>query len=155
MMLKRMALFALAFFMLGAALASGAGLFESYLSVSGFERATGIRGVKLIGLDLSKGAGGDLNFANLRDEIILTVQFLDRVYYSDMKRAYFRQDLQGVGEKGFIGSSLPTGPWNVVTFNKGSYCVVMTTCWDPSHFDQVMLNMNQMVVLARIIASRL
>lgn len=154
-MLKRVTVLVGAFFLLGAALASGAGPYDKYLSVAGLERIAGLQGVQRVAQNPSRGAGGDLNFANVKGQMILMVQFLDRAYYSDMKRAYFKADLNGVGEKGFKGCSLPSGPWNIVAFTKGIYCVVMTTYWNPSHFDETMLNMDQMIALARVIAARL
>ena len=52
-----------------------------YLTVQDVEKITGLQGVKLVPRDPSKGAGGDLNFANKDGKLILMV---NRNLSSDM-----------------------------------------------------------------------
>ena len=58
--------------------ASGA----QYLTVQDVEKITGLHGVKLVPADPSKGAGGDLNFANKDGKLILMVQRMPLFRYA-------------------------------------------------------------------------
>jgi len=97
--------------------ASGA----QYLTVQDVEKITGLHGVKLVPADPSKGAGGDLNFANKDGKLILMVQ---RMLYSDalysqtkkMKGAV-KADIEGVGDAAFTGPAGNTQYF--VSFRKG------------------------------------
>src|SRR5208337_3539163 len=83
--------------------ASGA----QYLTVQDVEKITGLHGVKLVPPDPSKGAGGDLNFANKDGKLILMVQRMlnsDMLYSQTKKmKEAFKEDIQGVGDAAFIG----------------------------------------------------
>ena len=92
-----------------------------YLTVQDVEKITGLHGIKLVPADPSKGAGGDLNFANKDGKLILMVQ---RMLYSDalysqtkkMKGAV-KADIEGVGDAAFTG---PAGNLQYfVSFKKG------------------------------------
>jgi len=97
--------------------ASGA----QYLTVQDVEKITGLQGVKLVPRDPSKGAGGDLNFANKDGKLVLMVQRMlsSDALYSQTKnmKGAFKEDIQGVGDAAFIG---PPGNYPYfVSFKKG------------------------------------
>ena len=92
-----------------------------YLTVQDVEKITGLHGVKLVPPDPSKGAGGDLNFANKDGKLILMVQRMlnsDMLYSQTKKmKEAFKEDIQGVGDAAFIG---PPGNYPYfVAFKKG------------------------------------
>jgi len=97
--------------------ASGA----QYLTVQDVEKITGLQGVKLVPANPSKGAGGDLNFANKDGELILMVQRMlnSDMLYSQTKKMKdaVKADIEGVGDAAFTG---PAGNLQYfVTFKKG------------------------------------
>jgi hypothetical protein len=97
--------------------ASGA----QYLTVQDVEKITGLQGVKLVPPDPSKGAGGDLNFANKDGKLILMVNrnLSSDMFYSQTKnmKGAVKEDIQGVGDAAFIG---PPGNYPYfVAFKKG------------------------------------
>ena len=92
-----------------------------YLTVQDVEKITGLNGIKIVPADPSKGAGGDLNFANKDGELILMVQrrLSSDALYSETKKmkSAVKADIEGVGDAAFTG---PAG--NVqyfVSFKKG------------------------------------
>src|SRR5208282_5911088 len=92
-----------------------------YLTVQDVEKITGLHGVKLVPPDPSKGAGGDLNFANKDGKLILMVQRMlnsDALYSQTRKMSgAVKADIQGVGDAAFIG---PPGNYPYfVSFKKG------------------------------------
>ena len=56
-----------------------------FLTVQDVEKITGFHGVKIVPADASKGAGGDLNFANSNGDLIL----------DGAEDAVFRRSLHG------------------------------------------------------------
>ena len=77
--------------------ASGA----QYLTVQDVEKITGLQGVKLVPRDPSKGAGGDLNFANKDGKLILMVNrnlFSDMLYTQTRNmKGTVKEDIHGGG----------------------------------------------------------
>jgi len=97
--------------------ASGA----QYLTVQDVEKITGLHGVKLVPPNASKGAGGDLNFADKDGKLILMVNrnLSSDVLYSQTKnmKGTVKAEIQGVGDAAFIG---PPGNYPYfVAFKKG------------------------------------
>ncbi len=97
--------------------ASGA----SYLTVQDVEKITGLHGVKLVPPDPSKGAGGDLNFADKDGKLILMVNrnLSSDMLYSQTKKMKdtVKEDISGVGDAAFTG---PAGNLQYfVSFKKG------------------------------------
>jgi hypothetical protein len=80
---------------------------DKLLTVADVETATGRAGVRAIPRDPSKGAGGDLNFADARGEILVMIQVVEAKYYPEFKKAYFTAALAGVGDEAFTGASGP------------------------------------------------
>ena len=95
--------------------ASGA----QYLTVQDVEKITGLTGLKIVPPDASKGAGGDLNFADKDGKLIVMVQRMlnsDALYSENKKMADTVQaDIQGVGDAAFTG---PAGKLQYFVFFK-------------------------------------
>jgi hypothetical protein len=92
-----------------------------YLTVQDVEKITGLQGVKLVPPDASKGAGGDLNFANKDGKLILMVNrsLSSDMFYAQTKnmKDTVKEDIQGVGDAAFTG---PAGMLQYfVAFKKG------------------------------------
>jgi len=92
-----------------------------YLTVQDVEKITGLHGIKLVPPNPSKGAGGDLNFANKDGELILMVQRMlnSDALYSQTKnmKDSVKADITGVGDAAFIG---PAGTLQYfISFKKG------------------------------------
>jgi hypothetical protein len=127
---------------------------DKLLTVADVETATGRAGVRAIPRDPSKGAGGDLNFADARGEILVMIQVVEAKYYPEFKKAYFTAALAGVGDEAFTGASLPGKPENFACFRKGDRCVAVTGFLDLST-GKPALNRDQVVALARVVVSRM
>jgi hypothetical protein len=92
-----------------------------YLTVQDVEKITGLQGIKLVPRDPSKGAGGDLNFANKDGKLILMVQRMlssDALYSQNKEmKGTVKADIEGVGDAAFTG---PAGDLQYfVIFKKG------------------------------------
>ena len=78
-----------------------------YLTVQDVEKITGLHGVKLVPPDASKGAGGDLNFADKDGKLILMVNrnLSSDMFYSQTKnmKDTVKADITGLGDAAFIG----------------------------------------------------
>jgi len=123
-----------------------------YLTVQDVEKITGLQGVKLVPPDPSKGAGGDLNFANKDGKLILMANrnlFSDMLYSQtkNMKGAV-KQDIQGVGDAAFTG---PAGNLQYfVSFKKGKGSGTVATFLT---FTGTLLPLDQVKIVAQQIAS--
>jgi hypothetical protein len=128
--------------------ASGA----QYLTVQDVEKITGLHGVKLVPPDASKGAGGDLNFADKDGKLILMV---NRNLYSDMlytqtknMKDTVKAEIRGVGDAAFIG---PAGNLQYfVSFKKGKGSGTVSTFLT---FTGTLLPMDQVKKVAQQIAA--
>ena len=117
-------LFVFAWLVLSASLAfsqTKAASGSQYLTVQDVEKITGLSGIKIVPADPSKGAGGDLNFADKDGELILMVQRMlnSDALYSETKKmkSAVQADIQGVGDAAFTG---PAGNLQYfVSFKKG------------------------------------
>ncbi|MGA2476727.1 MAG: hypothetical protein ABSF73_08920 [Terriglobia bacterium] len=128
--------------------ASGA----QYLTVQDVEKITGLHGVKLVPADPSKGAGGDLNFADKDGKLILMVQRMlnSDALYSQTKNmnGTVKADIQGVGDAAFTG---PAGALQYfVSFRKGKGSGTAATFLT---FTGTLLPLDQVKKVAQQIAS--
>jgi hypothetical protein len=143
--------------LLGPALAAaGAGAGDGRLSVADVEKVTGLKGIRLAPHDPSKGAGGDLNFADAGGQLVLMVVLEPGESYGRSKqtKGYYRQDVPDIGEEAFAGPAL--GPLSTVLFRKGTRCVGVSTYLAlDSMGKRTVLPFEQVLELARLIASRL
>jgi hypothetical protein len=128
--------------------ASGA----QYLTVQDVEKITGLHGVKLVPPNPSKGAGGDLNFADKDGKLILMVNrnLSSDMLYSQTKnmKGTVKADIQGVGDAAFAG---PAGALqHFVSFKKGKGSGTASTFLT---FTGTLLPMDQVKKVAQQIAS--
>jgi hypothetical protein len=123
-----------------------------YLTVQDVEKITGLQGVKIVPPDASKGAGGDLNFANKDGKLILMVNrsLSSDMFYSQTKtmKDTVKEEIQGVGDAAFIG---PAGNLQYfVSFKKGKGSGTVSTFLT---FTGTLLPMDQVRKVAQKIAS--
>ncbi len=123
-----------------------------YLTVQDVEKITGLQGVKLVPPDPSKGAGGDLNFANKDGKLILMVNrsLSSDMFYSQTKnmKDTVKADVTGLGDAAFIG---PAGMLQYfVSFKKGKGSGTVSTFLT---FTGTVLPMDQVKKVAQLVAS--
>jgi hypothetical protein len=139
----------------GVAVASGP--YDRYLTGADVEKVSGLKGIREVPRDPSKGAGGDLNFAAADGKLVTMANFLSGDFYATYKkqRGYFKSDVKGVGDEAFIGPS--SGPEYVLVFRKGDRCVTLSSFFNmggpPSQ--PLMLSKDQLIELGKIVAGRL
>ena len=123
-----------------------------YLTVQDVEKITGLQGVKIVPPDASKGAGGDLNFANKDGKLILMV---NRDLHSDMfytqtknMQGTVKAEITGVGDAAFIG---PAGNLQYfISFKKGKGSGSVATFLT---FTGTLLPMDQVKKVAQLIVA--
>ena len=127
--------------------------YDKYLSVSDVEKASGYNGIKQIADDKDQVLHGDLNFADEDGKKILAVFFQPSDRYESRKKLpkNYKAQVEGVGEEAFQGPDLGTFPPTTLVFRKGDYCVSLITDRSNKH----MLALDQLVAIAKIIASRI
>ena len=123
-----------------------------YLTVQDVEKITGLRGVKLVPPDPSKGAGGDLNFADKNGTLILMVNRMlnSDMLYSQTKnmKGSVKADISGIGDAAFTG---PAGTLQYfVSFKKGKGSGTVSTFLG---FTGTLLTIEQVKKVAQQIAS--
>ena len=123
-----------------------------YLTVQDVEKITGLHGVKLVPPDASKGAGGDLNFADKDGKLILMVNrnLSSDMFYSQTKnmKDTVKADITGLGDAAFIG---PAGMLQYfVSFKKGKGSGTVSTFLT---FTGTVLPMDQVKKVAQQIVS--
>ena len=123
-----------------------------YLTVQDVEKITGLHGVKLVPPDASKGAGGDLNFADKDGKLILMVNrnLSSDMFYSQTKnmKDTVKADITGLGDAAFIG---PAGNLQYfVSFKKGKGSGTVSTFLT---FTGTQLPMDQVKKVAQLVAS--
>jgi hypothetical protein len=128
--------------------------YEKYLTGADIEKASGMKGVRLIPRGSAAGAGGDLNFADGSGELVLMVQFADAKSFAGVKAKYAKGAVSGVGDQAIQGGSMPGMADNLFAFTKGARCVVLTAFGDFVN-KRVYLTVDQLMSLGKVIASRL
>jgi hypothetical protein len=133
-----------------------AGQFDRIISASEVEKITGLTGIKQVPRDpKDKFRNGDLNFVGKHDEPLVMLQFRPSFVVDAMKSdsGYFKASLQGIGDEAF--SSPAFDPQFSVNFVKGNYLAVVTTDIDPKDKKKTVLTMDQLVSIAKLVASRM
>lgn len=128
-----------------------------YLTSADVEKISGMKGIKTVPRDPSKGAGGDLNFADADGKLVIMVNFSGNSIYekSKQQKGIFKSDVKGVGEEAFSGPS--TGPEYLLVFRKGVHCVTLSTFFNiggPSS-KPTMLTKEQLIEIGKGIAGKL
>jgi hypothetical protein len=92
-----------------------------YLTVNDVEKITGLHGLKIVPYNPSKGAGGDLNFADQDGKLVVMVQrmlFSDALYTETKKmKGVVKAEIAGVGDAAFSGPA--NNPQYFISFKKG------------------------------------
>jgi hypothetical protein len=128
------------------------------LTIADVEKVSGIKGLKLVPHDPSRGAGGELNFAEANGTLIVLLTTMPASAYPDAKSYAdaFRADLPGIGDEAFEGPStrIKSEPYTL-TFRKGDRAFAMASFFDLKHGAKPFLTIAQLKKLAAIIVSRL
>jgi hypothetical protein len=133
-------------------------LYGKYLTSADVEKVSGINGIKEVPRDPSKGAGGNLNFADADDNLVMMATFSGNSVYEQSKKqkGYFKSDVKGVGEEAFSGPS--SGPAEyVLVFRKGVHCVSLSSFFNiggPAS-KPTMLSKEELIALGKEIAGKL
>lgn len=92
-----------------------------FLTVQDVEKITGLHGLKIVPYNPSKGAGGDLNFADQDGKLVVMVQrmlFSDELYTQTKKmKGVVKAEIAGVGDAAFSGPA--NDPQYFISFKKG------------------------------------
>ena len=93
------------------------------LTIADVEKVGGMKGVILVPYDASKGAGGQLNFAQADSALVLMFDTQDASTYAQNKamERFYNADVQGIGDEAFNGPKVtaPAVPY-VLFVRKGS-----------------------------------
>jgi hypothetical protein len=126
--------------------------YAKFITVQDIEKVTGLKGI----VPVPKGADadGDLNFALKDGKLLVSASFLPASAYVGAKSSKegFKSVYTGIGEEAFIG---PTGnvPTYILVFRKAAYTVMINTELESE--TKARLTLDQLVALAKIIASRM
>jgi hypothetical protein len=134
----------------------GSGQFDNILTTADVEKATGLSGVKQVPREpLNKFKNGDLNFVQSDGTPILMIQIRPDFVYETMKSdsGYFKAALPGIGEEAFTSPAFD--PQFSINMHKGHYVTVVTTHVDPKDKTKTVLKMDQLIAIAKIVASRM
>jgi len=130
---------------------------SDYLTIADVEKVSGLKRIKIVPYDASKGAGGDLNFATSDNKLVVMANFLGSSFYADYKKqnGYFKKDISGVGEEAFAGPK--SGPEYVLVFLKGTHCVTLSSFFNlgGDSNSPTMLTMDQLIALGKIVSDRM
>ncbi len=132
------------------------GQFDHIINAADVEKITGLKGVKQVPREkLNKFRNGDLNFVLSDDKPILMVQFRPSYVFAAMKAdsGYVKASIPGVGEEAF--SSPAFDPQFSVNFLKGKYYAIVTTHVDSKNKTQTVLKMDQLIAIAKLVASKM
>jgi len=156
--MKKLLVAALSFLVMAslAGRVSAAGQFDHIITTADVEKITGLKGVKQVPREpLNKFLNGDLNFVTGSSQPLLMIQFRPVFVFDDMKAdsGYYKAPLQGIGEEAFTSPAF--APQFSVNFRKGNYIAVVTTDIDPRDKKKTGLSMDQLIALAKLVASRM
>ena len=139
-----------------------AGKFDAILTAADVEKATGLKGVKKVprqkaveGITENKFLTGDINFTRSDNQPILEVQFRPSFAFDQFKgdSGFIKAPVPGLGEEAYTSPSFD--PQTTVNFKKGLYFVAVSTHIDPKDRTRPVLKIDQVISVARTIASRM
>ena len=129
------------------------GQFDHVITTADVEKLTGLKGVKQVPREkLNKFRNGDLNFVLSDDKPLLMIQFRPGYVFEAMK-ADSKASIPGVGEEAF--SSPAFDPQFSVNFLKGNYYAIVTTHVEEKDKTKTVLNMDQLIAIAKLVASKM
>ena len=141
---------------------AAAGKFDTIISAADVEKATGLTGVKQVprqkaveGITENKFLTGDINFVRSDNQPILEIQFRPSFAFDQFKgdSGFIKAPVPGLGEEAYTSPSFD--PQTTVNFKKGSYFVAVSTHINPKDKTKTMLKIDQVIAIAKTIASRM
>ena len=136
--------------------ANPSGAYEKLLTVADVEQVSGIKGIKVVPYDPSKGAGGNLNFATQEGTLVVMANFQGSTFYQQSKsqQGFFKADVTGVGDEAFSGpAQSPTGEPYALWVRKGGQAFALSSFFTTA--EKNYLSQDQLRELAKIVLSRL
>jgi hypothetical protein len=139
-----------------------AGQFDNIITAADVEKATGLSGVKQVprqkavdGITQNKFLTGDLNFIRSDSQPIIEVQFRPSFAFDQFKgdSGFIKAPVPGLGDEAYTSPAFD--PQTTVNFKKGAYFVAVSTHIDPRDKKRSVLKIDQVIAVARIIASRM
>lgn len=129
---------------------------KELLTVEDVEEVTGMQDLKLVPKNPIKGAGGDLNFAQQDETLILMVNIQDKFIYETWKsqQGYFHADVPDLGNEAFEGPSFGEVRY-ILVFHKGGKAVSLSSFFSTGAGGDPFLSQDQLRELAHIMISRL
>lgn len=84
--------------------------YDKYLTVADIQKVTGLTGIKQVPRDPKKGAGGHLNFADGKGNMILLASFLTSEEFDFYKseEGLVKEKIPGLGDEAFSGPATGT-----------------------------------------------
>jgi hypothetical protein len=155
--MKKRALVVVALALLGAAavLSAQTRPYDKYLTTADIEKASGLKGLKPVPYDPSKGAGGNLNFGLADGTVVLIASFQslqpkDYDKYKTQIKSYVKGPVAGLADEAFNG---PPGDYPYfISFRKGNWVATITTFFNPAKMGQTFLTMDQVLALCKVVA---
>lgn len=139
--------------------AQGESPYEKFISAADIAKITGITGLKIIPRNPSKGAGGDLNYANTQGEMVIMFQFLSSSFFEEFKKVpqMYGTPLKLEGTDMDILIGPPKPPQYALIFKKGLYTVSISSFFNfgGAKPGTLYVEMPKIKELAKLIASRL
>jgi hypothetical protein len=132
------------------------GQFDHVINAADVEKITGLKGVKQVPREkLNKFRNGDLNFILSDDKPLIMIQFRPSYVFAAMKAdgGYVKASIPGVGEEAF--SSPAFDPQFSINFLKGKYYAIVTTHVDAKDKTKTILKMDQLIAIAKLVASKM
>ncbi len=132
------------------------GQFDHVINAADVEKITGLKGVKQVPREkLNKFRNGDLNFVMSDDKPLLMIQFRPSYVFAAMKAdsGYVKASVPGIGEEAFTSPAFD--PQFSVNFLKGKYYAIVTTHVDEKDKTRTVLKMDQLIAIAKLVASKM
>lgn len=129
--------------------------YDKYLTVADIQKVTGLTGIKQVPRDPKKGAGGHLNFADGKGNMILLASFLTSEEFDFYKseEGLVKEKIPGLGDEAFSGPA--TGTPYMLVMRKGSKSVALSTFFETAEMMATRLSMDHLISLSKIVLSRL
>jgi hypothetical protein len=141
---------------------NASGKFDNIITAVDVEKATGLTGLKQVprqkavdGITANKFLTGDINFVRSDNQPVIAVQFRPSFAFDQFKgdSGFIKAPVPGVGDEAYTGPSFD--PQTNVNFVKGGYYVAVSTHIDPKDKTRAVLKIDQVIAVAKVIASRM
>ncbi|MBM3285460.1 MAG: hypothetical protein FJY81_06265 [Candidatus Aminicenantes bacterium] len=114
-----------------------------------------VPGIKQVPRNPQKGAGGHLNFADGKGNMILLASFLtaEEFDFYRSEEGLVKEKIPGLGDEAFSGPA--TGTPYMVVMRKGSKGAALSTFFETAEMAATRLSMDHLISLGKIVLSRL